>query len=347
MKKEKKVANGFKVLAAVLVWSLISFAGELEAQNFSFRLSGSIGYLQNGAGDLDKLRRGMLAYIPALAEDSRYGTSIDWEKPSRTSDFRAELLFKVSRNFGFSVGSGYIVGKNQGRYSIGFDSQGYVWGDSWYVEDSDYTDYTRKYKIAAIPITLDAYFFLPIGKKQTFTIFAHGGVGYYFGKLRHTMDIDNTYDYRSYSYGYLDYQSDGVLEASVTEKTNSNSFGVHGGLGFEIKMARFVSLGAEAYGRHVEFSDWEGSLVISAQQRGNYWSYWYGQRNINETNTESQYGKLWIYESKDSDSSANNVLMWVLDEEPDEEYFQNASKASLNLNSYGISVSLKLSFNLF
>lgn len=354
MKKEKIMSNnGFKVMAVLLVLGLTGFSsGNLLRASIevSFRLSGSpLGYLLDGGGDIDLARKGAESNLADLAQNPDFSTSFNWGKPSRTNDFRAEILFKISRNFGISLGSGCIFAKNRGAYTVDYSYEDYYGLSGYYSwEDVSYDsyDYTREYTVSAVPITLDAYFFLPIGKKRVFNIYAHAGVGYYFGKMKHILGLDNVYSYVSSYNGGVTYQGEGVINLTLTEKTSSRSWGYHGGMGLDIKMARFLSFGAEVYGRRVEFNDWEGSQVITGTQKGSSWSEWRGWKTIDSRETESAFGNLWTYVSKCSGEGKGYSLMFVWDEEPESSCLADVRKSSINLNSYGISFSLKMSFNL-
>ena len=190
--------------------------------------------------------------------------------------------------------------------------------------------------------------YLPIGKRETFKIFAHVGLGYYFGTLKHTTDIDGTFSYESAYKGELSYWSRGTSISQLTENTSSNSLGYHGGLGLDIKLTRLLSFGAEVYGRHVEFDNWKGSQVINSESSYTWWSKWTGDERLEEdTYTDSAYGKMWTYEIRNGSNNETYAQMEVVDEEPDGSFYQNVRKSSINLNSYGFSFSVKLSFNLF
>lgn len=338
-----------KKTAFLLALGIIVFMVDLQASvKISFRLSGTYGYLMERAGDIDEARRGMESQLFNMNQQDRLTTTFNWKKPSRMNDFRAELLFRITRNFGISIGSGYILAKNQGSYSVdAYTSMSYDWyGQSLY-EITTNTDYSRKYTLSAIPITLDAYFIMPLGKKETFKAFAHAGVGYYFGRLQHNLDMYLTFSSTDTANNMLIYESEETINAQFTEKTNSNSWGYHGGLGLDIKLTRLLSIGAEVYGRHVVFRDWEGSQVAKVEYKNKSWSIWYGERTSEESDTDSAYGNLWTYQAGSSDGNNSYTMMWVWDEEPEGYSFQNVRKSSINLNSYGISISLKLSFSLF
>jgi hypothetical protein len=349
MKKIRIRSTGFVSMVFFLIVTLPFLSGALWGSvEVSFRLSGSLGYLQDGAGDIDKARQGMEAAINTLYQDDRYSTTFSWERPSKTNDFRAEIVFKLSRNFGISIGSGYILAKNSGNYSFAFDFAN-EYEEDYYEKIDQNANYFQSYNVSSIPVTLDAYLFLPIGKRETFKIFAHAGAGYYFGRLKHTIDFDGTFIYERFVSGNLDVQEDISTKALLTEKANSNSWGFHGGLGLDVKLTRLLSIGAEVSGRHVNFRDWEGSQVIKTEYKEAYWFEWYGEGTSEDTDTDSAYGKTWTYETDLGMGNGNQsyAVMGISDEKPESKYFKNVRLSAINLNSYGFTVSVKLSFDLF
>ena len=182
-----------KSMVLLMAVGLVVLSGSLHANiKVSFKLSGTYGQLLEGAGDIDEMRRGMESQLLDMNQQDRYTTTFDWKKPSRSNDLRAELVFHITRNFGISVGSGYIFADSPGSYVVDY-KYARDYGNDHHYESNEYADYSQKYSLSAIPITLDAYVFLPIGKKETFTIFAHLGAGYYFGRLQHNMDMDETF----------------------------------------------------------------------------------------------------------------------------------------------------------
>jgi hypothetical protein len=347
MGNKKIKTKGFRGMAFLMVICLAVMSGSLwGAVEVSFKLSGSYGSLMDGAGDVEEARKGWESYFFDLNQQDRYTTTFDWKKPKVTNDFRAELMFRITRNFAFSVGSGYISAKNPGSYTMDFNSAE-DYGDIYHYEDHEHANYSQKGTLSAIPITLDAYIFLPIGKKETFTVFAHIGAGYYFGRLRLNLDVDGTMNYIDTTSGELTYQRDSTQNLQMTQKTNSSSLGFQAGLGFDIKLTRFLSIGAEAYGRQVVFRDWEGKMVTKSEYAYKSWSTWGGESEDAHSDTDSTYGNLWTYQSGCSDENNRYTTMWVLDEKPEGECYHNVRKSSINLNSYGVSVSLNLRFKLF
>jgi hypothetical protein len=347
MKKVRTKTIGFVGMVSLLVLGLPLSSGALWGSvEVSFRLSGSLGYLQDGAGDIDKTRRGMETVINTLYQDERYSTSFSWEKPSKSNDFRAEIVFRLSKIIGISIGSGYISAKNNGNYSIDY-SNAREYGNNIFEEDNQNIDYSRSYDVSSIPLTFDTYLYFPIGKRETFKIFAHAGVGYYFGRLKHTINLDGTFIKKTSVNGELQSEDEDSANSQFIEKTNSRSWGIHGGFGLDVKLTRLLSIGAEVYGRRVNFRDWEGGQVAKYQYNRSYWSTWGGQSTSEDTYTDSSYGKMWTFEVDLANGEDSYAVMAVRDEEPDSNYYKKARMSAINLNSYGFTVSVKLSFDLF
>lgn len=346
MRENKKKTKDMLGLAFFLILGIVVLSGGLQAGvEVSFRISGTYGQLANGAGDVEEARKGWESYFFDLNQEQDFTTTFDWETPQATSDFRVELMFRITRNFAISVGSGYLFAKNPGYYTIDFDSnEDYL--SIYHLESQGHSEYSQKGILSAIPITLDAYIFLPIGKKETFSIFAHVGAGYYFGKLDFDLDMDGTSNLTETTDGELTYERESTTKMQMIQKTDSSSLGYHAGLGLDIKLTRSLSIGAEAFGRHVLFHNWEGSQVTKWEYRNNSWSSWNGDREWAESDTDSAFGYLWTYQSGCSDENSGYTTMWVLDEKPEGSCYHDIRKSSLNLNSYGVSISLKLSFNL-
>jgi len=120
----------------------------------------------------------------------------------------------------------------------------------------------RRYSVSAIPITTDAYFFLPLGKSARVSVFGHMGAGYYFGKLRHAMSAHEVYKHKDFQNNVLDYRSEGTIESKHTEKPHARSWGYHEGLGLDLRVTSFISLGAEIFGRHVALKNWKDPATL-------------------------------------------------------------------------------------
>jgi len=335
------------IMAAIALAVVSITPGNLRAGvDVSFKLSGNYAYLMDKAGDIDEARRGMESLLSDMNEVDGYNTTFDWKEPTWSKALRAELMFRVTRNFGFSLGSGYIFAKNPGSYSMDtMDAEDY--GNVYHYEINDYAEFSQTYSLSAIPITLDAYFILPLNKKETFRLFAHVGAGFYFGRLRYNADVYEKINAVETIDGGPFYQAVGTYDIVLFEKTHSNAFGYQGGFGFDVKLTGPVSLGAELFGRHVVFKNWNGGRVSRTEYNIERSYPWTGTEQIQEDFTESAYGDMWTYQVDNSEYVNPYTAMHVWDEEPEGQFTRKVRKSSLNLNTYGVSVSIKIRFSLF
>jgi len=365
MKKEKIKAKVIELVSLFLVFSLVVLSGNLVAKEqkygvakksaessgkkikISFKLSGGLGYLLNGAGDLNKARQGTedaLSYIEA--EYNYYSTTFDWKRLSIHPDLRAGLIINFTPNIGIGISSGFITAPNEGKYSLNYNNSGSYWWGETYTNDEK-VNVTRDYRLTAIPLNFDLYFFLPIGKSGKFNFFGHAGVGYYLGKLSHDFVSKGTGNYESFYDGSLSYQSESDYNSTTTESTKCNSMGFHGGLGLEMKMSSILSLGVELFGRYVDFKNWEGDASYFYDSKYRYWYSWSGWNESTYSNEDDEHGSLWTYDMHDDDSNRDYTFMGLKEEKPNGTYIKNARKASINLNTFGLSFSIRFHFDLF
>ena len=149
------------------------------------------------------------------------------EKTGLPLDVSIEFVYKFNPNFGLSFGTGYIskgITGSLGRFSFpkGSDPSG----------DFSFNPFfdSRLY-----PLCLSAILSYPIileGK-----IFVLGGLGYYFGRIK-CLDAYLQYNLQESEnqWGYFDWKY----------KSNFNSLGYHGGIGFEYEVSNVASLFIEA-----------------------------------------------------------------------------------------------------
>lgn len=207
----------------------------------SLKLSGGAALFFNGAGDLEKFRTSEMKWTDDLRIDSGYTTAFNWKKLSLIPDFNAKIILNITPNFGIGIGSGIINATSKGDYSY---EGSHTWLDEWY--GTDIETYTSKlnqnYKIQAIPITLNLYYFIPIGDSRKTNFYIYGGIGYYLGKLTHDLQIDHT-DVDKFTSDYfwnetLDYRSSDTIK----EESKQNKVGFKGGLGLEMNMTPSISV---------------------------------------------------------------------------------------------------------
>jgi hypothetical protein len=183
---------------------------------------------------------------------------------------------------------------------------------------------------------------------EAITVFAYAGAGYYMGSLTHdyTGNYIEITDTRPRT-GMMTKEE--ITTAYVlTEKLKSNTLGVHGGLGADIRIFSFMALGLEVYGRYVNFLKWEGDVSWTQSARHRDWSESAGWYYDNTANTSNAYrGKLWYYEFYVSSLSGNYGQMFARESEPSSTSNINVREAAINMNNFGLRISLRLFFNLF
>jgi hypothetical protein len=158
------------------------------------------------------------------------------EKTGFPFDVSFELVYKINSNFGISLGTGYIskgLSGSLGRFSIPQGSS--IGGDF---------AYTPLFRSDLYPLYLSAVWCYPIMLDGE--IFVLGGVGYYFGRIscisydsEHNIhDLQNSWNYLPWLY-----------------KSDIQSLGYHGGIGFEYDVSNRSSLFIEAIYRLVNIKN--------------------------------------------------------------------------------------------
>ena len=306
---------------------------------FGFKFSGGVGYLLNGAGDLENLRQGRTALYEAYGREDDYSTSVNWEKLLFSPDFNVDFIVNIGRYFGIGFGTGFILASRKGEYSLYYD---FIQQEGNFLFDID-QDYTRDYRITAIPVRTNLYLFLPV---KNLAFFGYGGVGYYLGKLTNSYTYNDYYYYES-PVGIPEWKHEEIYEWTADEESTCNTFGVQGGLGFEVKIA-VISFGIEFFGRWVNFKDFEGTRSFSWEDQDRHWSDSQGWYSDTTTQDSGEFkGKLWIYDYLSTYLNTSYANMWIRDNEPSGSLFSNVRQAAVNLNAAGILFYLKIFFDLF
>jgi opacity protein-like surface antigen len=321
-------------------------AAQLSDQNkfrASVRISGGAGFTLNGGGDLELERLGIADYFSDIATLSGYSVSQNWKKMSLVPDVEIDFLFNLTDRFQFGIGTGYVRATSKGDYSYDYAEEGSVsWGSYTY---SDAIAYARDYLLTAIPIRLTLFTTMPMGQKLN--IYAYAGGAFYLGSLKHNYTMDESFFYEDFSSTYLDEKYEVTAAARGTETAKNNALGFHGGLGVEYKLFQNISLGFEVFGRYVNFGNWDSVLDETDSTRTRAYlegSGWYS--DVTEDDTYSENGPIWYYKYLDSDFGKNYAYMQTFSEEPAGDSISAVRKAKLNLNTFGIRLTLKFYFNV-
>lgn len=339
-------------LLILVGWSLVFFpvfaaAAPPEVKkagsSFSIKFSGGAGYALNGGGDLEQARLGRVNYYTDLGGEDYYTEILNWKKMSFIPSFGIDLIFYLNPNIDVGLGSGYIMARSKGDYGYTDKYNGSEWWGSYTYDDK--VTYTRDYKINAIPIVFNLYYKMPMGQMN---FYAYAGAGLYIGKLTHDYGWDETFLYSDTSSYYLDEKSETTGTLKGTEEVKKNAFGFNGGFGLEYNLGSNIALGLEVFGRFVNFSSWDGSYSEEWTERERDWregSGWYYDQTT--TGDDSGSGKLWYYESYDSDFGKQYGQMYVWEQKPSGSSVRAAKEAAINLNAFGIKLSFRIFFDLF
>jgi hypothetical protein len=154
------------------------------------------------------------------------------EKTAMPLDVSIELIYQLNPNFGLSIGTGYMsrgISGTLGRFS--FPEGSSLSGD---FSSNPFTD-SRLY-----PVYLSAIWSYPVMLEGD--IYILGGLGLYFGRIK-CLDAYLQYNLQESEnqWGYFDWKY----------KSNFNSLGYHGGIGFEYEVSNKASLFVEAIYRIV------------------------------------------------------------------------------------------------
>lgn len=358
-KRDKMRTKSKYFMTLVIVLSLVVFSknamgserkyGNVEKNpessgkkiRISLKFSGNYGYLFNGAGDLNKNREGLEAAMSDMGKSELYSSTFDWKRLSMLPDWKVDLIINITPKIGIGIGSGFITASNKGKYSLS-RSYSLSWED-WTDTGEGKLNVDEDYKITAIPLNLDVYFFQPIGKSDKFTFFGHAGFGYYFGKLTHVRKEDGSDKDEEFFDNELMHKVESDYNNTRNEEMKCNSLGFHGGLGLEMKISSVISLGAALFGTYVNFKDWEGDASSSWKSTGKYgdpsggWHEW-----SRSGEDEDEYGQLWSHYYRSEDQNKDYVTMMFEKEKPTR--FKNVRKSSINLNRVGLSFSVKFYF---
>jgi hypothetical protein len=145
----------------------------------------------------------------------------------RLMDLKTELQYGIGRSFRLGLGLGYLSeaegrGDDRGRYDERPGRQSGIQG--WNVPMMKGSDLNRDFSV--IPVTLNAYYILPVGGK--WNLFMSGGGSYHFASLR-----------------------------GPAETQRKRAWGGQGGLGVEFRLSPKIQVAAEGGYRFVRFHGFE------------------------------------------------------------------------------------------
>lgn len=157
-----------------------------------------------------------------------------------------EIVFPVFHNFSLSVGTGHfskILSGTKGIFTLPDSSE--VTGDFFS---------TPEFHFQSIPVLITAQWAYSVWYEAQ--VYVLGGIGYYFSKFNiydHIITYNLQEPHSTLNYYAQDYRG------------RTNSFGYHGGVGFEVLMDNTFLFFIESVYRSVKFKKLESILPIDRQ----------------------------------------------------------------------------------
>ncbi|NIM90111.1 MAG: hypothetical protein GTO17_04100 [Candidatus Aminicenantes bacterium] len=216
-------------------------------------------------------------------------------------EFGGEFIVNLAPHIGIGLGGGYIQASSESTVNN-------VWFGYSYQD-------TARPKVTAIPLTLSAYFDLPLAKRLSFTV--QVGLGYYLGTF--------SWDY-SYESEFDDFKENW--------EGKSNALGFHGSLGFEFNFSSRIALFVESFGRYAKLKALKGNYTFEETFFG-----YQGQESIDEAT-------LWYYEWRSSLTGNYYPTLEFNDEKPEETSFvKNIREGEVDLTGFSVRVGIRIRFN--
>jgi opacity protein-like surface antigen len=310
---------------------------------FSLKLSAGAANLHNGTGDPETFRQQIEGLYGSLLNGflaPSYKAVFHWPERPYVPDFALDLMMRINDRMAIALGSGYFWNSSRGDYSFDYS---HARPNGSLEEDS--ASYAQKFRIGVVPITLNLYFFQPVGG---FDVFAYGGLGYYFGRLTHDYSVIASLMNTTGSAANPSSQTIFDETLTVSEKAHAGALGLQGGAGIEFELARGLTLGAEVYDRFLNFKNWQGDSTAIDQTRDRRYSSsrgWY--RDDQRTSQGQDTGTMWYGLDRDPWLGLISDILYVGDSrQPNDSSEFRKRSASVNLSTVGLKIGLRFQFDL-
>jgi len=299
---------------------------------FSLKIGGGFGFLPGKGGDLDLLRDHMEHEYTSRSPSVK--AEFDWDPMSWGYDIPAEFIIRIKPFLGVGIGTGIFTSAIQASYIK--DYQSTLAGSDWTMTDDNHYETARDFKVRFIPARINIYLFYPFG---ALTIYSYGGLGYYWGKLTHSVSSNTElkFEYRDSS-GYTSKDED-YDARTIEESASRGGLGFQGGLGAELTLMRNLSLGLEVFGHHFNYVGWQGSSTTDYMTTSKSWTSRDGWRpdDIKSGSLEDQ-GTLWYQH----DGSENHDI--YVGDVRNPALFGAKREARIDLSAVGIRLTLRIHF---
>jgi hypothetical protein len=296
------IAAGLSLLLAVGPEALAGHS--VNKKGLALVLSAGPGFF-NG-GDLNQMVRDWNKFFMATADDPRAG--FDWSELKTGLEFGAEVIYYFSDQFALSLGFEYLKKENSGQVdsTTSYTEQGRVDSYPYKYNNQSILAFNPINTISTTPLTLNAYYFLPVAPR--IQAFLKASLAYYLSRLKsaYTYNLEETEELELYD------PDDGSLldvyltEEKYTDRYNDslkgNGLGFRGGFGFEINFSPRLALMIEAIYRKASLKNWKGAASEYLTYVERYGSQSEGYTEHTENKSNSYNGQLMYISYSDGTS---------------------------------------------
>jgi len=274
----------FLVALVALFGSASALAGESKA-SLTIRLYGGLGY--QAIGDLNSGIKGFSDSIIYLDTASGYAAGGGYSPMHWGIDLGGDLVFQFNPYLGIGIGSGYFRTTKTSELKLT------AMLPALHNENVTFTP-----TVSVVPIRASLFVFVPVGRVVTISL--NAGPEYYLASLSsHIRD-----EFPAWWWNERD------------DKATGRGFGVHGGIGFEVRLSAGLSLLLEGQGRLAKINELTGTHAYRNS---------FGLEDT-ENGTLYYWTDLWTF--KPFPSIAVNATL------PSQPWQQEARKAILDLSGW-------------
>lgn len=285
------------VFSLMLLFAIFTLTSMSHAQKFRLKLSGGYGTMT--AGDYNTFGAGLDDLLNTL-EALGATTEGAFNKINAGFEYEAEFIVSLPAGFGVGVGVGYM---ERSKISELRASMPPLSSASAAIDP----------KIKAMPINISGYYFTPGVAPLKF--FVYGGIGYYYGTFTTEIREDSTPP---------DFWSE------EEAKLKDQNFGVHGGVGLELKVDSRIAIFVEGRARYCKLKSWNGD----------------GTYEDSDGFTDTDVGTMWYFEELDQNYGSGEWFpaITISTGRPSEPDIRNVRKFEVNLSGISLRTGIRVKF---
>jgi len=286
-------------VSVVLVILCLAAAAQAETQKrgLHLKLSGGIGSFTGG--DFNTFFGDTIPFYESVLSAYGFTRQGEYQELKKAWNASGEILVDLSRVFSAGVAIEYHQADNQSAFS---------WSHPEY--NSLSVDIAPSLNV--VPIKLNAYVTVPLTPALRASV--NGGLGIYTARA--------TFDYLEDSRIPED---EGMFKSEI--RANGTGYGLHGGLGLELKLSPGFAVFTEGSYRHAKLDNLDGRMSVQADSPF----------------TETVEGKIWYFEFFD-DSSSRRLSGISFGDRPEEDGLTLLRELELELSGFSLEIGFRVRF---